>query len=68
MLDLAAAFDTIDHMTLLVRLESLSGLTGQLLVWMEAYLRPTTIEYTINQVTLCLNEIPPSDEYQHAET
>ena len=38
MLDLSAAFDTIDHERMLVRLETHFGITGQPLAWMKAYL------------------------------
>ena len=38
MLDLSAAFDTIDHETLLQRLETDFGITGKPLEWMTSYL------------------------------
>ncbi|KAH3828674.1 hypothetical protein DPMN_130656 [Dreissena polymorpha] len=38
MLDLSAAFDTINHKTLLARLEPHFGITEKPLAWMEAYL------------------------------
>jgi len=38
-LDLSAAFDTIDHDTLINRLQSVFGVTGVALEWIEAYLR-----------------------------
>src|SRR5881296_1134558 len=38
-LDLSAAFDTIDHDTLINRLQSVFGVTGVALKWIEAYLR-----------------------------
>jgi len=38
MLDLSAAFDTIDHQKLLSRLENHFGITGTPLKWMNSYL------------------------------
>jgi len=38
MLDLSAAFDTIDHSTLLCRLEQHFGIVGKPLQWMTSYL------------------------------
>ena len=38
LLDLSAAFDTIDHVTLLQRLECHFGITGKPLAWMTSYL------------------------------
>jgi hypothetical protein len=38
MLDLSAAFDTIDHPTLLSRLASVIGLSGKALQWFSSYL------------------------------
>ena len=39
MLDLSAAFDTIDHQTLLERLEQYFGITGNTKAWVTSYLR-----------------------------
>ena len=38
-LDLSAAFDTIDHNTLILRLQSCFGVSGPALSWIQSYLR-----------------------------
>ena len=42
LLDLSAAFDTIDHVTLLSRLNILYGISGPVLAWFESYLTGRT--------------------------
>ncbi len=63
MLDLSAAFDTIDHQTLLHRLEHCFGISGNSLAWMTSYLtdryqtvcvegelsEPVLLEYSVPQ-------------------
>ena len=48
LLDLSAAFDTIDHKILLTRLSSRFGITGSCLKWFESYLNKRTQSVTIN--------------------
>ena len=52
LLDLSAAFDTVQHSTLLSRLQSCYVITGQALAWMESYLcnrkQSVAINYSIS--------------------
>jgi hypothetical protein len=45
LLDLSAAFDTIDHVVLLQRCESVFGITGSALKWLESYMKDRTQEF-----------------------
>ena len=51
LLDLSAAFDTIDHDILLQRLETILGITGTVLKWLSSYLRGRTSVISIESQT-----------------
>ena len=48
LLDLSAAFDTVDHDILIHRLQSLLGLRGTALEWFRSYLRGRSQQIAIN--------------------
>ena len=48
MLDLSAAFDTVDHNILIRRLETSFGITGPALEWFRSYLRDRSMKVCIN--------------------
>ena len=48
LLDLSAAFDTVDHDLLLRILESKLGITDEALKWHDSYLRPRGMKVCIN--------------------
>ena len=50
MLDLSAAFDTIDHDILFSRMENPLGITGQALAWFKSYLSGRTLRIKIDKV------------------
>ena len=50
LLDLSAAFDTIDHTILLERLEAVAGIRGAALAWLRSYLHDRTQSVIINGV------------------
>ena len=49
MLDLSAAFDTIDHDILFSRMENTLGITGQALAWFKSYLSGRTLRIKIDK-------------------
>ena len=53
LLDLSAAFDTIDHKILLNRLEHMYGLGGTALKWMESYITDRTQSVAIKDSSSC---------------
>jgi len=48
MIDLSAAFDTLDHATLIKRFEHSFGITGEALQWVSSYLANRSQSVTIN--------------------
>ena len=56
LLDLSAAFDTLDHAILLRRLESTFGISGLALSWFESYLSDRTQSVVVDGLmyTPCL--------------
>ena len=62
LLDLSAAFDTIDHDLMLQRLEDSLGVKGDVLKWFSSYLKNRTseisIEYEKSNPTKCKHGVP----------
>ena len=48
LLDLSAAFDTVDHALLLERLTSTKRISGQVIKWIESYLTDRTMHVNVN--------------------
>jgi len=61
-LDLSAAFDTIDHVTLINRLRTSFGITGSVLSWLQSYLSNRTqsvrIGHHSSTPTKCTTGVP----------
>ena len=51
MLDLSAAFDTLDHSIMLERLSNTQGLEDRITDWFESYLRGRTQRVSVNDAT-----------------
>ena len=49
LLDMSAAFDTVDHNILVNRLDNRFGITGQVKSWFQSYLSSRTIQVKIQQ-------------------
>jgi hypothetical protein len=49
LLDLSAAFDTIDHEAMISRLNNLFGITGRALTWMKSYFSERTQRIVVNK-------------------
>jgi len=57
MLDLSAAFDTIDHSILLERLSTWFGILGSVLTWFTSYLMDRTLSVNVNGYSSLPNDL-----------
>ncbi len=57
MLDLSAAFDTIDHSILLERLSTWFGIRGSVLTWFTSYLMDRTLSVNVNGYSSLPNDL-----------
>ena len=57
MLDLSAAFNTIDHDILFSGMENTLGITGQALAWFQSYLSGRTLRIKIDKLFSKLQDI-----------
>ena len=58
LLDLSAAFDTINHSFLLVRLQKSFGIRGTVLQWFDSYLSQRTQFVNINEANSTVRDLP----------
>ena len=58
MLDLSAAFDTLDQNTLLRRVQHTHGITGEALKWLESYFSRRSQAVTVNKCTSSTVDLP----------
>ena len=57
LLDLSAAFDTVDHDIPLVRLETLFGIGGSVLAWLKSFLSDKQQAVSLNGVTSAFDSL-----------
>ena len=58
LLDLSAAFDTVNHSLLLVRLQKSFGIRGTVLQWFDSYLSQRTQFVNINEANSTVRDLP----------
>ena len=57
LLDMSAAFDTVDHDILLFRLKTSFGMDGTVLSWLESFLRDRTLQVAFNEQSSALVKV-----------